>query len=80
MRERGAVCEMLPMGEDGIRSDVLAQTRADGAARDTVSQFSVRGYGNHREAIRNILNGQEKNIILLWKMILTVSSSCLVSR
>ena len=25
----GAVCEMLPMGEDGIRSDVLAQTRAD---------------------------------------------------
>lgn len=25
----GATCEMLPMGEDGIRSDVLAQTRAD---------------------------------------------------
>ena len=23
----GAVCEMLPMGEDGIRSDVLAQTK-----------------------------------------------------
>lgn len=53
---------------------MLAQTRAD-VLHVTPFHSFPSGVTATIGKDTNILNGQEKNIILLWKMILTVSSS-----